>query len=119
MDSLRRIFTNMSMKGRLALGASVLVVVLVAFFLLRIATQAEYSTLMTGIDPAQTSKMTAALDEKGIKYELQNNGTALAVDKAQSAQARVALAEAGTLAGAGAGGNKPGFELFDKQKLGA
>src|SRR5918997_2672752 len=120
MPDVRRIFSNMSTRNRIALGASVLGVLLVAFLLLRIATKPDYATIMTGVDPAQTSKMTAALDEKGIKYELQNGGTALAVEKAQAAQARVALAEGGLLAGGGAGGgDKPGFELFDKQKLGA
>src|SRR5918911_802010 len=56
----------------------------------------------------------AALDSSGVGYELKNNGTALAVNKGQVAQARIALAEQG-LPGKG----QPGFELFDKQKLGA
>src|ERR687883_626114 len=56
----------------------------------------------------------AALVTSGVGYELKNNGTALAVNKGQVAQARIALAEQG-LPGKG----QPGFELFDKQKLGA
>jgi flagellar M-ring protein FliF len=69
----------------------------------------------TGLDPAETGKVTGTLDEKGIGYEVRNNGTAIAVEKAQMAQARIALAEKG-LPGTG---DQPGFELFDKQKLGA
>ena len=53
-----------------------------------------------GLDPAQTGKITAALDEQGIAYELQYNGTALAVEKAM-AQARIALAGQGVARGGG------------------
>ena len=44
------------------------------------------------------------------------SGTALAVEKSQVPQARVALAGQGVSVTAGAG---EGFELFDEQKLGA
>jgi flagellar M-ring protein FliF len=88
----------------------------IAFIMLRIAGAPAYSILSSGIDPAQTGKITTALDEQGIAYELRNNGTALAVEKSQVAQARVALAGQGVSVTAGAG---EGFELFDEQKLGA
>ncbi|HMJ03416.1 MAG TPA: flagellar basal-body MS-ring/collar protein FliF, partial [Conexibacter sp.] len=83
------------------------------FLLMRMASAPSYSTLMTGLDPAQTGRVTAALDERGIGYELQNNGTALAVDKGRTAEARIALASAGV-----DGASEPGYELLDRQKLG-
>ena len=55
--------------------------------------------------------------QQGIAYELRNNGTALAVEKAQTPQARIALAVAGVTASGG--GSQPGYELLDKPKLGA
>src|SRR6185436_20037768 len=88
----------------------------VAFVLLRIAGAPAYTLLSSGLDPAQTGKITAALDEQGIAYELRSNGTALAVDKAQAAQARVALAAQGVTV---SGGSDEGWQLFDDQKLGA
>ncbi|MEA2424743.1 MAG: flagellar M-ring protein FliF, partial [Thermoleophilaceae bacterium] len=114
MSNLRTLIANMTPKGRLMMGGSVAAVVLLAFFMLRIAGQPSYTTVMAGIDPAQTGKVTAALDAKGIKYDIRNNGTALAVDKSQIAQARIALAEKGLPNNA-----QPGFELFNQQKLGA
>src|SRR5271170_7217508 len=58
--------------------------------------------------------MTSALDQHGIGYELQNNGTALAVQSNETAQARVALSGAGLL-----GNTQPGFDqLFEKSNLG-
>src|SRR5919112_2641442 len=97
-------------------AVSTVAVLGVAFLLLRIASAPSYQLLSSGLDPAQTGKVTAALDAQGIGYELRNNGTALAVEKSQTAQARIALASAGLDSGSD---NQPGFELFDKQKLGS
>jgi flagellar M-ring protein FliF len=114
MSNLRNLVVNMTPKGRLVAGGSAAAILLLAFFMMRIAGQPSYSTVMAGIDPAQTGKITAALDAKGIKYDIRNNGTALAVDKSQIGQARIALAEKGLPNSA-----QPGFELFNSQKLGA
>lgn len=107
---------QMSTRGRIALGASALGIVVVAFVLFRLAAAPSYTTVATGLDPAETGKMTAALDEKGIAYELRNNGTALAVDRSMTAQTQVALAAGGL---AGGSGKQPGYELLKDQKLGA
>jgi flagellar M-ring protein FliF len=106
----------MPMKGKLTLAGSALGVVLVAFFLLQLATKPSYETLMSGVQPADTAKVTTALDGAGIAYELQNNGTAIAVQKGTTAEARVALASAGVDTSST---SQPGFEdLMAKQKLG-
>ena len=114
MASARSLLTNLSPRGKVALAASAIAVLLLAFFMVRLATKPSYAMLNTGLDPAETGKLTSALDEKGIPYELRNNGTALAVEQSRTADARIALAEKG-LPKKG----EPGFELFDKQKLGA
>src|SRR3954470_3251021 len=114
MANARNLIANMTPKGRLMLGGSAAALLLLVFFMVRIAGQASYSTVMAGIDPKQTGKISAALDAQGIKYEIRNNGTALAVDKSQIGQARIALAEKGL-----PGSAQPGFELFNSQKLGA
>src|ERR1044071_4833344 len=101
-------------KGIIAVSA--VAILAIAFLMLKIATAPSYTILSSGLDPAQTGKVTSALDEQGIGYELRNNGTALAVDKASVAQARVALAGSGVRLDSGSG---KGFELFDEQKLGA
>lgn len=113
MTGLRQTLQSLPPRGKAILAASVVGVLLIAFLGLRMAGQTTYATVLTGLDPAETGKITAALDEKGVPYELQNNGTALAVDKGRTAEARVALAEQGL-----PGRAKPGDELFDEQKLG-
>jgi flagellar M-ring protein FliF len=102
-------------KGVLAVTA--VAILAIVFFMLKLATAPSYSLLSSGLDPAQTGKITAALDQQGITYELRNNGTALAVNKAQAPQAQIALASLGvSVSGAGA---QPGYELLDQTKLGS
>ena len=84
--------------------------------MLRLASAPSYTILSSGMDPADAGKVTTALDEQGIGYELRANGTTVAVEKAQVGAARIALSSAGVSAGSG---SQAGFELFDEQKLGA
>ena len=112
-----KLLQNMPMRSRLMLGASVVGVLIVAFFLFSLASKPSFSMVATGLDPAKTGKMTAALDASGVAYELRNNGTALAVEKSQTAQAQIALADAG-LSTSGTGGGEA-WEQFDNAKLGA
>ena len=116
MPAASRLLTNLTPRGRIVLAGSALALIALVFFGMQIAGRPSYSLVSTGMDPAQTGKVTAALDAKGITYELRNNGTALAVEKSQTAQARIALASAGLDGGST---SQPGFELFDKQKLGS
>jgi flagellar M-ring protein FliF len=109
-------FRALPARSKAIIAVSAVAILGIAFLLLRIAGAPSYTLLSSGLDPAQTGKVTAALDQQGIAYELRNNGTGLAVDKSQVAQARVALAGQGVSMDSSAG---QGFELFDQQKLGA
>jgi flagellar M-ring protein FliF len=109
------LLANVTPRGRIVLAGCALALVAIIFFGMQIASRPSYALISSGMDPADTGKVTAALDEAGIPYELRNNGTALAVEKAQSAQARITLAGKGL---GGGSGTQPGFELFDKQKIG-
>jgi flagellar M-ring protein FliF len=111
----RALLANLTPRGRIVLAGCALALAALIFFGMQIAGRPSYALVSSGLDPAETGKVTAALDDKGIRYELRNNGTALAVEKSQTAQARIALASAGLDGGSG---SQPGFELFDKQKIG-
>lgn len=112
-----KLLQSMSMRQRLVLGGSILGVIIVAFLLLKMASAPSYSLVATGLDPAKTGKMTAALDAQGITYELRNNGTALAVDSNSTAQAQIALADAG-LSTSGNGGSD-GLDTVKDLKMGS
>lgn len=96
------------------LGGALAVSIVFLYFMFNLVSAPSYSLLMAGLQPDQTGKMTAALDAKAIPYQLQNGGTALAVESDKTSQARIALATAGLL-----GPQQHGFELFDSQQLGA
>src|SRR3954469_22727215 len=107
---------SMSNRGKALLAASVVGIAVVAFMLFSLATKPSYATLTAGQDPAQTGKITGALDAAGIGYQLANGGTAVEVTQADLSKARVALAGKGLSA---SGASTGSWDKFDSQKLGA
>jgi flagellar M-ring protein FliF len=79
------------------LGATVAGAIAFLFIVLQLASAPTYSTLLAGVDPAQTGKISAALAAQGIPYQLQNAGTAVAVPPGDVSSARIALAGANLL----------------------
>jgi flagellar M-ring protein FliF len=114
MGKLQSTFASLTPRGKLVLVLSIVGTLLFTVVFFKLATKPSYTILASGVDPAETTKLTDTLSEQGIGYELQNNGTAVAVEKGKLPEARIAAAQSG-----GLGGDKPGLELFDKQKLGA
>lgn len=110
----RDLWRNLGPKGQLGVVASALLVVVTMFFLYRTAAKPSYSTLLSGLDPAESSQIGEALDSGGVRWQLKNGGTELAVGSGQESTARVALAKKGL-----PNGGHVGFELFDKQSFGA
>ncbi len=113
MPSFGQIAQKMSPKAWAMVGGSVAVAIVFMVVLMQFASSPSYTTLMAGVDPAQTGKITSTLSAQGIGYQLQNNGTAIAVTSSQTAQARVALATAGLLSN-----QQPGFSLLNNSQLG-
>ncbi len=104
--------SRLTPRGWAVAAGSFAAAVIVIYLFLHMVSQPSYSTLASGLNPAQTGKMTSALDQQGIGYQLQNNGTALAVPSNETSQARVALASAGVL-----DSSQPDLKLFEKQNL--
>lgn len=109
------LLNSMSTRGKITLAACALAFLAAAMMIVKMAGAPSYTTVMTGVDPAKTSQISAALTAAGVSYELQNGGTAVAVQKGEETQANVALASKGLNSGA----TQPGFEILDQQKLGA
>jgi len=112
--NLRQVINKLPPRGWAVLGAAVFGSVALLFFILHFATQPSFATLLTGLNPAQTGKITSTLSTSGIPFQLQGNGTAIAVPSSDTAQARVALAGANLLTQ----NQQPDFSLFDKSQLG-
>ena len=105
--------SRMTPRGWLIAGGAAIAAILFIFIFVHTVSRPSYTTLASGVDPSQTGKMTSTLSQHGISYELQNNGTAIAVQSNQTSQARVALGGSGLL-----GNAQPGFSLFEKSSLG-
>jgi len=105
--------SRLTPRGWLIAGVGAAAAILFVYLFLHTVSQPSYSTLVSGVEPSQTGKMTSTLSAQGIGYQLQNNGTAIAVQSNETAKARVALASANLL-----GNTQPGFSLFEKQSLG-
>jgi len=113
-ERVSQLVSRLSARGWIVAGGVTVATIVLLYVLLHMVSQPSYTTLLTGLEPAQTGKMTSTLDQKGISYELQNGGTALGVQTNETAQARIALASAGLLENT----QQPGFSLFNHTSLG-
>jgi flagellar M-ring protein FliF len=114
MPPAAQLASRLTPRGWLIAGGGAVAAILFVYLFLHMVSAPSYTTLVSGVEPSRTGKMTSTLSQQGIGYELQSSGTAIAVQSNQTAKARVALAGANLL-----GNNQPGFELFEKSKLGA
>jgi flagellar M-ring protein FliF len=110
---IAQLASRLTARGWAIVGGSFIAGIFVIYMFIHLVSQPSYSTLASGVEPSQIGKMESTLSSHGITYQLQNNGTAIAVQSNQAADARVALAGAGDLSSA-----QPGFSLFEKSKLG-
>ncbi|MGP0102139.1 MAG: flagellar basal-body MS-ring/collar protein FliF [Solirubrobacteraceae bacterium] len=113
MPPAAQLASRLTPRAWLIAGGAVVGAILFVYLFLHMVSQPSYTTLVSGVAPSQTGKMTSTLSAQGISYELQNNGTAIGVPSNQASKARVALAGANLL-----GNAQPGFSLFEKQSLG-
>jgi flagellar M-ring protein FliF len=114
ISALRETWRSLEPRGQLTLVVSALLVLVTMFLLYNYASKPSYTVLETGLDPAATAEVSAALDGAGVGYRIANGGTQVEVREGQESQARVALAETGV-----SSGSHDGYDLFDKQSLGA
>jgi flagellar M-ring protein FliF len=114
MPTAAQLASRLTPRGWLIAGGSAVVAILFVYLFVHTVSQPSYTTVVSGVQPSQTDKMTSTLSAQGIGYELQSNGTAIAVQANEASKARVALAGANLL-----GDAQPGFQqLFEKQNLG-
>jgi len=111
--NLRELAGKLPPRGWAVLGGAVFGSVLVLYLIFHFASQPSYTTLVSGVQPSQVGQIESTLSTSGISYQLQNNGTAVAVPSSSASQARVALAGANLL-----GSAQPGFNLYNQSQLG-
>lgn len=99
---------------RLIIGA-VVIFAIGLVLLWRFSGQTDYTTLASDMSPDDAQAVTTGLTDLGIPYELEDGGTTVAVPADQVDEAKIQLAGQNLLEG----GSGVGYEIFDKNDLGA
>ena len=113
LQKIEAIWQNVSLVQRALLIAIGLTVVTVGVLLTQWARRPDMRVLYSGLDPTEAAKVTEKISEKGIAYELGNDGTTIKVPKESVTQLRLDMANAGL-----PDGGLKGYGIFDESKLG-
>jgi flagellar M-ring protein FliF len=92
-----------------AMGAVTLALVGFFAFLIMRVTAPTMATLFTDLSMQDATSITRELDQRGIKYELRNDGSAVMVPRDTMLRLRMDLAAKGMPTGGGVG-----YEIFDR-----
>ncbi|MCU0306371.1 MAG: flagellar M-ring protein FliF [Thermoleophilia bacterium] len=101
--------------SRRLLIAGVLIAGVGLFLLFRLSGSAAWANLASGMTPEDAAAVTQKLQSLGVKYQLTEGGGTVQVPADKVDQARLDLAQSNLLGGGGG----VGFEIFDRQSLGA
>jgi flagellar M-ring protein FliF len=110
---LREGWSSLETRSQITLVGAVLGVLITLYFLYSYAGKTSYSTLATGLDPAQTANWEKTLSSAGIAYKVATGGTEIDVPSSKVSDARIALASKGVL-----DSGDSAFQSFDKSSLG-
>ena len=114
MNQLARIWSSLSRAQQVSLVIAPLVVLAAVSGILKWRHDSGFRVLYSGLAPEDASAVTQKIREAGIEYRLDETGATVEVPAEHLADARLALAGAG-LPRSG----RIGFELFDRNNLGA
>lgn len=107
-------FRDLPIRQQLVLVGGAIALLVTVFVLYTLINQTSWTTVATGLNPADTNNVSKSLSDAGIQNQIVQGGTAIQVpgDQADKARATVATNPASS-------GGTVGFEIFDKNNLGA
>jgi flagellar M-ring protein FliF len=112
LEQLEKIWSNLlALGGRrlAALGVVGVAVFAAVGFGSYYLSRTDFETLYSGLTAQDVSRIGAALNEAGIRFDVNSEGTKVMVRREETAHARALLAEKGLPAA-----SNGGYELFDK-----
>src|SRR5699024_9389946 len=119
MDKIKKIgqdlsngWKNLDRNKRIRLAVIVSLLVLFVMATTWWIQKTDYAVLFSDLDPADAGQITENLDSQGMKYKLENNGTAILIDQKYIDKFRIDLAVEGLLPE-----NSTGFEIFDNTSM--
>jgi flagellar M-ring protein FliF len=109
LEQIRAFLRGLTINQRFLLAGSVALVAVIIWLFVRLFAAADYKSLYTGLDPADTQKIIQILSVENIPYQLSSDGTSIDVPVDRLDRVRVEMASR-NLPHTG----RMGFELFDK-----
>ena len=107
-------FRDLPIRQQVVLVGGIIAVLVTVFILYSLINQTSWTTVATGLNPADTSKVATSLTDAGVQNNITQGGTAIQVPADQADKARATVATSPS-----AQGGTVGFEIFDKNNLGA
>lgn len=112
LEQLRNFWEKLTLKQKIFLLGGIFGGALLFTFILWFLARPSYDLLYRGLDESTAGQIVQYLKEQKIPYKIEKDGS-IYVPKERVPEVRMEIATKGLL---GRGG--PGFELFDKEKLG-
>lgn len=112
LEQLREFWQKLSKRQKFFLSSGLLGTALLITFLIWFLGRTSYGLLYRGLDEASAGQVIQYLKDQKIPYRIEKDGS-IYVPEERVPEVRMEIASKGLL---GRGG--PGFELFDKEKLG-
>ena len=114
LQTIIRRFRELQARQQMVLVGGVVVILVTLFILYSLINQTSWTTVATGMTPANTNTLSQSLSSAGIQNNITNGGSSIEVPSDQADKARATVATNPASAG-----GTVGFEIFDKNNLGA
>ncbi|MCK8826318.1 flagellar M-ring protein FliF [Natroniella acetigena] len=113
-EQIQQLLNNLDKKAKLLIIASALITIVGLLILVNWASRPEYTVLFSELTTQDAATIVDSLDERGISYQLEEQGRTILVSEEEVHRLRLDLAgeELPT-------GGVAGFELFDQSQLGS
>jgi flagellar M-ring protein FliF len=113
MNQISKLISALSVRQRITIVGTVLLVVASFFYLSHWRTESDFRPVYTSLAPEDAAAVVQKMKETGTQFRLSEDGTSVLAPSARVAELRLEMASAG-LPKSG----RIGFELFDKNNLG-
>ena len=113
LNNIRQFLSRLSLGQKVALSVMLVGTLAILGGISYWAGKPDYALLFGGMEPTEANSVVEALGERGVKYELKENGTAIYVPREDVYELRLHFAGEGMVSNGPAG-----YELFDEGTLG-
>ncbi|MFN3505455.1 MAG: flagellar basal-body MS-ring/collar protein FliF, partial [Caldimicrobium sp.] len=112
LEQIREVWSKLQTKQKILLAGGILGATFFITLLIWLIGRTPMDLLYRGLDEATAGQVIQYLKEQKIPYKIEKDGS-IYIPKERVPEVRMEIASRGLLGGGG-----PGFELFDKEKLG-